>query len=75
MNKDILNETIQFIFNKKEDLQEELNDIIYKDLRTPCKQTFSKLNCYEIEKVDNLRKKIFDCYELIEKLENFKKED
>ena len=56
------NKVINFIIQEKDNICYELEDIVYPDIL----QTFKPLNSEEIEKINNLRKQILDCYALID---------
>lgn len=56
------NKVINFIIQEKDNICYELEDMVYPDIL----QTFKPLTCEEIEKIDNLRKQILECYALID---------
>jgi len=64
------NKVINYIINEKDNLCMELDDIIYPDIT----HTYEPLTFIELEKIEELRKQILDCYALIDIL-NFKGED
>ena len=57
--------TIQFLINEKDNLWNELEDLMYIDILTP---TYKPLTPSDITKINDLRKQIFDIYKLIEKI-------
>jgi len=59
------NKTINFLINEKDNLWEELEDTLYFD---PTQSTYKPLTTDEITKINNLRKDIFDIYNLIDRI-------
>ena len=56
---------ITFLINEKDNLWEELEDTLYFD---PTQSTYKPLTTDEITKINNLRKDIFDIYNLIDRI-------
>lgn len=62
MNK-IVDELILYLINKKQNLNEEIEDILYSDLN-------KILVVEDILQIDKKRKQIKKCYDMVEYLEN-----
>lgn len=56
------NKVINYIITEKDDLCEYLEDIIYPDVT----HSYTPLKFSELEKIEELRKQILDCYALID---------
>ena len=59
---------INYIINEKDNLCMELEDIIYPYVD----HTYTPLKFSELEKIENIRKQILDCYALIDILGGIK---
>ena len=71
----LINEVINYlIINKKETLNEEINNIIYGNFELSELFPVNDLNVKDLIKINDKRKEIIDIYKLIDKLEEIKKE-
>lgn len=56
------NKLINYIITEKDNLCEDLEDIIYPDTT----HSYTPLKFAELERIEELRKQILDCYTLID---------
>lgn len=56
------NKVIQFLINEKDNLVNDIEDMIYPDIN----YTYKPLSQGEIDEINNLRKQILDVYALID---------
>ena len=73
--KELINEVINYlIINKKEVLNNDINDLIYSDFERTDRSYLSKLSFKDLQLINEYREKIYNIYKLIDKLEEIKKD-
>ena len=72
--KDLINEVICHLIIKKENLNNDINDLVYSDFERKKRSYLAKLNFKDLTIINEYREEIYNIYNLIDKLEEIKKE-
>lgn len=70
----LINEVIYYLITKKENLNNDINDLVYSDFERKERSYLAKLSFKDLSIINEYREKIYNIYTLIDKLEEIKKE-
>lgn len=72
--KELINDVIYYLITKKENLNNDISDLVYNDFERKERSYLAKLSFKDLAVINEYRERIYNIYTLVDKLEEIKKE-